>query len=136
MKDPNSCPAVLTPKSIAFLGGAGIISGLLRSLFLGFLLKHSAMKLRAFFLLFFLAFFALNSATAADLKVCKTCDFKTVTSAVNAAKAHDRILVQKGYYAESNIQIRKPLQLIGVGKPVIDAKNIGGIFQVETRHVV
>ncbi|KAA9325692.1 nitrous oxide reductase family maturation protein NosD [Adhaeribacter soli] len=88
------------------------------------------------FPLFFLAFFTTKSAQAAELKVCKTCDFKTVTSAVKAAKPHDRILVQPGYYAESNIEIKKPLQLIGVGKPVIDAKNKGGIFQVETRNVL
>ena len=88
------------------------------------------------FLLFSLAFFTANSANAAELNVCKTCDYQTVTAAVKAAKPHDKILVQQGYYTESNIEIKKPLQLIGVGKPVIDAKNKGGIFQVETRNVL
>ncbi|MFC5269784.1 nitrous oxide reductase family maturation protein NosD [Adhaeribacter terreus] len=90
---------------------------------------------KALFLFISLAFFAANSASAAELKVCKTCDFKTVSSAVKAAKPYDKILVQQGYYAENNIEIKKPLQLIGVGKPVIDAQNKKGIFQVETRNV-
>src|SRR4051812_48710601 len=77
----------------------------------------------ALFLLFSLAFFAGIKAEAADLKVCKTCAYPTITAAVKAAKPYDRILVQKGYYPESNIEIKKPLQLIGIGKPVIDAKN-------------
>ncbi|HYK57501.1 MAG TPA: hypothetical protein VEV15_13630, partial [Flavisolibacter sp.] len=88
------------------------------------------------FLFISLAFFTANSANAAELNVCKTCDYQTVTAAVKAAKPHDKILVQQGYYSESNIEIKKPLQLIGVGKPVIDAKNKGGIFQVETRNVL
>src|SRR5690606_6379017 len=93
-------------------------------------------QFKALFLLFTLAFFASDHVQAADLKVCKTCDHKTVTSAVKAANPNDRILVQSGYYVESNIEIRKPLQLIGVGKPVIDAKNKGGIFQIETHDVL
>src|SRR5687768_13513248 len=102
MKSPNNFPAVFTPKSIAFLEGVRKKISSLRLFCCLFKLVNSIGKLKvnftALILLFSLAFFASNSVKGADLKVCKTCNFKTVTSAVKAAKPHDRILVQKGYY--------------------------------------
>src|SRR5688572_8702744 len=116
MKSPNNFLAVFTPKSIAFWQRTGIRQLKLMAMnFLWNFVKHfpfqlvltnESMKLRfqpmrfsALFLLFTLAFFPINSSQAADLKVCKTCNYKTVTAAVKAAKPNDRILVQQGYYA-------------------------------------
>jgi nitrous oxidase accessory protein len=87
-------------------------------------------------LLYFLLVAFGHSLKAADLKVCKTCSFKSVTAAVAAAQPYDRILVQPGTYTERNIQITKPLQLIGTGKPVIDAGNQGGLFEVKSDKVL
>src|SRR5688572_24855168 len=119
MKSPNNFPAVFTPKSIAFLEGVRKKISSLRLFCCRFKLVNSTSNLRvnftALILLFSQPFFSSNSLQAADLKVCKTCNFKTVTSAVKAAKPNDRILVQRGYYAERNIEIKKPLQLIGIG---------------------
>ncbi len=99
--------------------------------------KPKAGKVLFYFLGFLsILFYSSQNLLAADLKVCKSCSFSTITAAVKAAKPHDRILVQKGYYPESNIEINKPLQLIGVGKPVVDAKNLGGIFNINARKVV
>jgi nitrous oxidase accessory protein len=93
-------------------------------------------KLKFYILLCLPVLFLATSIQAADIKVCKSCKIKSVSAAVIAAKPNDRILVEPGYYAERNINITKPVKLIGIGKPVIDAKNKGGIFDVRTNHVV
>jgi nitrous oxidase accessory protein len=140
MKSLSKLPVIFYPKRIAFLNEAVTFFSFIQMRFFGWKTGYSdgisVVKSRFVFLLISIAFFASNNVKAADLKVCKTCTFSTITAAVKAAKPNDRILVQPGYYPESNIKIGKPLQLIGLGKPVIDARNKGGIFQVETRNVL
>lgn len=58
------------------------------------------------------------------LKVGKNEPYKTINKAVAAANSGDSILVEKGIYFE-NIVLEKPITLIGINRPVIDAKNKG-----------
>jgi nitrous oxidase accessory protein len=60
----------------------------------------------------------------------------SVKKAVEIAKAGDSILLQKGTYKEHNIIINKPLQLIGVGKPVLDGENKYEILTVSGERIV
>ncbi len=56
------------------------------------------------------------------LKVGKNEQYKTIKEAVAAAKSGDSILVYAGNYKEGNINITKPLSLIGIGRPVLDGE--------------
>ena len=53
------------------------------------------------------------SYTYAQLEVCTTCEYKTVTEAIENAKPHSTILIEKGIYKEHNILIDKPINIIG-----------------------
>ncbi len=70
-----------------------------------------------FLFLFFPVFFLSNI-----LKVGKNENFKTIKEAVAAAKSGDSIFVYAGVYKEGNINITKPLSLIGIGRPVLDGE--------------
>jgi nitrous oxidase accessory protein len=60
----------------------------------------------------------------------------SVKKAVEIAKAGDSILLQKGTYKEHNIIIDKPLQLIGVGQPVLDGENKYEILTISGERIV
>lgn len=85
------------------------------------------------FTLFIFTVFTLNAKT---IKVCRNCTFKSISQAVYLAKENDVIEVQKGIYPESEIEIKKPLTLRGIGFPVIDAKFKGGIFKIISNGTV
>lgn len=70
------------------------------------------------YLLFFLPVFSF----ATTLKVGKNENFKTIKSAIAVAKSGDTILVEKGIYKEGNINIEKPLVLLGENLPVLDGQ--------------
>jgi len=54
------------------------------------------------------------------IKVCPQGPVTGIKEAMNMASPFDTILVEKGAYHESEIQITKPLSLIGHDRPVID----------------
>ena len=56
------------------------------------------------------------------LKVGKNEKFKTIQSAVASSQSGDSILVENGHYKEGNINITKPLTIIGIGRPVLDGE--------------
>ncbi|MDZ7608649.1 MAG: hypothetical protein U5K79_24370 [Cyclobacteriaceae bacterium] len=49
---------------------------------------------------------------------------------IDNAAPHDTIFVSSGTYAESDIEISKPLTLIGLDMPVIDGSRKGEIFRI------
>lgn len=88
------------------------------------------------FFLFNIFVFAAFSLNAKTIKVCKNCAINSVSLAVSLAKANDIIEIHKGIYHETEIEIKKPLTLTGIGFPVIDAKLKGGIFKILCNDVV
>ena len=81
-------------------------------------------------LLIFLLFqFSLQAKT---IEVCSSCKVSTIKEAVAMAKDGDTILIKKGIYKESKININKAVHIIGVDRPVIDGENrIESIFAIE-----
>ncbi|MDR2207212.1 MAG: nitrous oxide reductase family maturation protein NosD [Flavobacteriaceae bacterium] len=71
---------------------------------------------------FFLIFLPLFSF-AKVIKVGKNETFKSIKAAIASAKSGDTIMVYKGIYKEGNINLTKPIALIGVGMPVLDGEN-------------
>ena len=55
--------------------------------------------------------------------------------ALHESKAHDTILVAKGNYKVLNLEITKPLVMIGQNQPVFDAQFKGEIFIVKSDDV-
>lgn len=70
------------------------------------------------FLFFLFPFFAFSNI----LKVGENERFQSINQAIAVAKNGDSILVEKGIYKEGNINITKPISLIGIGMPVLDGQ--------------
>jgi nitrous oxidase accessory protein len=70
------------------------------------------------------------------LKVGKNEHYTTIKQAVAAAKSGDRILVQSGIYKEGNINLNKPLSLIGIGLPVLDGEMKYEIVSFRANHIL
>jgi len=70
------------------------------------------------------------------IEVCSDCKYKSIKEAIRAASPHDTISIQQGTYVESEIEINKPLAIIGVNKPVIDGQFNKGIFSVTADSVI
>lgn len=81
-------------------------------------------------IIFLCAWLASFTSDAATLEVCKECTYQSIKAAIAAAKAGDTLIVKKGTYKEGNIEIRKPLVLIGEGFPVVDGENDSEIFTI------
>ncbi|MCM4157877.1 nitrous oxide reductase family maturation protein NosD [Gramella sp. AN32] len=89
--------------------------------------------------LFYIAFIflqlSLSPSFAQNLEVCASCEFTSITGAVEIAKDFDTILVKKGTYKEYNIGITKPITIIAEGNPVIDGENKGEIITIQADNV-
>ncbi|HCN12767.1 MAG TPA: nitrous oxide reductase family maturation protein NosD, partial [Chryseobacterium sp.] len=70
------------------------------------------------------------------LKVGKNEKFKTIQSAVASSQSGDSILVESGHYKEGNINITKPLTIIGIGRPVLDGEMKYEILSFRANHIV
>ncbi len=55
---------------------------------------------------------------------------ESVAAAIDRAAAGDTVLVYKGHYRVHQLTIRKPLSLLGVGRPVLDGGGRGNILLV------
>lgn len=76
------------------------------------------------------------AASASTLEVGADKQFKTITSAIAAAKEGDVIMVYKGIYAEGEIVINKRVHITGKGLPVLDGRNKSQVLKVMADGVV
>ncbi len=72
---------------------------------------------------------------AQNLEVCASCEFTSITEALEKAQEYDTIYIKKGIYKEFNIEITKPITIIGEGNPVIDGENKGEIITIQADNV-
>ncbi len=72
---------------------------------------------------------------AETILVCHSCKINSIKQAVAIAADFDTVLIQKGTYKEFNIQITKPLTLIGENYPVIDGEDKGEIITIVSDNV-
>ncbi len=68
-------------------------------------------------------------------EVCRVCNIKSLEKAVEISQPGDTILIKQGTYKEHEIQISKPLVIIGEGKPVIDGEEEGSIIKINASGV-
>lgn len=83
----------------------------------------------------FLLLFYISSSFTQSINVCATCKVKNLKDAVAISKPHDKIIVQKGVYLESDILIDKPLQIIGKENPIIDGQKKGYVLIIKSDSV-
>lgn len=76
-----------------------------------------------------------TSSYAETIPVCASCDIKTIKEGVAIAADFDTLLIKKGTYKEFNIQITKPLALIGEDYPIIDGEDKGEIITIVSDNV-
>lgn len=72
---------------------------------------------------------------AQPIMVCKDCKTSSLKKAIDLAKDYDTIIVKKGTYKEYNIEINKPLTIIGENYPVIDGERKGEIITIVSDNV-
>lgn len=82
-----------------------------------------------------LLFLAGISLWANTIVICKDCNVKSISEAVNIASDFDTLLIKKGIYKEFNILIDKPLTLMGENFPVIDGEDRGEIIRIVSDNV-
>src|SRR5690554_4536049 len=76
-----------------------------------------------------------NVVKAKTIKVGPNEQFKTIKSAIEAANDHDVIQVKKGIYEEFDIEIKKPLSIVGEQGVIVDGMNRGQIFHIMSDNV-
>jgi nitrous oxidase accessory protein len=82
------------------------------------------------FFISFLLLLQINLVFATTYEICATCDHTSISNTIKIASSGDTLLVKEGTYQEGEIVINKPLVLIGINKPVIDAESVGGAISV------
>lgn len=93
------------------------------------------MKVRLYFTLI-ASLFSMSWASAKVLNVGKSEVFKSINQALAVANPGDTILVDGGVYREGNINITKPIMLIGKNMPVLDGQMKYEIVSFRADHIV
>ncbi|MCR9253174.1 MAG: nitrous oxide reductase family maturation protein NosD [bacterium] len=75
------------------------------------------------------------ATTASVYHVCETCQIKSLGEAVVTANRHDTIKVRSGRYECTNLEITKPLSLIGETGAILDGKNLGYVLKLLGDHI-
>ncbi len=76
------------------------------------------------------------SCSAKVSVVCMNCMQKDIQQAVNTAMPGDTILIKPGTYPCVNLQINKPLSVIGEGYPVLDGQEKDEVVSVLSDNVL
>lgn len=76
--------------------------------------------MRFFLILFLLVTIRLQANT---IRVCESCKIKTIKGAILLAKDGDTVLVKKGIYKETKINVDKSIYIIGEDYPTLDGQN-------------
>ncbi len=63
-------------------------------------------------------------------EVCSSCEFQTIEAAVEAANPHDTVYIRAGFYPCFNLEITKPLKLIGQHGAILNGENEGYVLKL------
>ncbi|MBT8258719.1 MAG: nitrous oxide reductase family maturation protein NosD [Bacteroidia bacterium] len=76
-----------------------------------------------------------HSIWAEQIRVCEDCTISSIKDAIESANPNDTILIESGHYREFDINVDKPLSLIGKDYPVIDGEKKGEILTITSDGV-
>jgi nitrous oxidase accessory protein len=88
------------------------------------------------YLIFCILISLAYDCTASSFKVGAAYNFKSITAALKTAGSHDTIYVEAGIYREHNLEISKPVVLIGHGLPIIDGEHKYENISIKADNVV
>lgn len=71
-----------------------------------------------------------SNSRASIWEVCPDCQIASIREAISRAAPHDTLLIRQGTYLEYDLQVDKPLTLLGRGRPVIDGQKKGEIITI------
>jgi len=74
--------------------------------------------------------------TEGQIKVCPTCELRSIKEAISMANSGDLLVIGPGVYPESEIVIDKALELRGEGKVVIDGSAGGHVIRILADSVI
>ena len=92
------------------------------------------MKVRAFYVLVF--WFGGQLLSAKSIVVVPDHSSNLIKQTIEIAQPFDTVLIKTGRYVEYDIEINKPLTLIGVDRPIIDGDYKGEIIRITSDSVV
>ncbi len=75
------------------------------------------------------------NASADTIYVKQGSKFTSIKQAIILARPFDVIVLKKGIYKEGNIQIEKPISIIGEKDVILDGENKTEIFTIASNHV-
>ncbi len=93
------------------------------------------MKLIFKFIVSIVSVLVYNFSFTQTIEVCETCTISTINEAISVAKDFDTILVKKGIYKEYNIEVNKPLTIVGENYPIIDGQEKGEVITINSDNV-
>ncbi len=76
-----------------------------------------------------------NVPSAAVIEVHSSGTLSTLKSAISSANENDTLRISAGTYVEHDVEINKPLTIVGIGRPTIDADGKGAIIVVNSSGV-
>jgi len=82
-----------------------------------------------------LLFISILRAKANDIIVSPGSSITSVKRAIELSSTGDRIIVKKAFYSEGNIEVNKPVEIIGENFPVIDGEGQFQILTIKSNNV-
>lgn len=92
------------------------------------------MRINHLFILFFIL--TSHDILSDSIRIQPGKDAQIIQKTINRANPHDTIFVEHGRYVEYDIEINKPLVLIGIDYPIIDGDHKSEIIRIASDSVV
>ncbi|MEO8563411.1 MAG: nitrous oxide reductase family maturation protein NosD [bacterium] len=96
---------------------------------------RSLLRLSAALLLVVPATIEAQSGRLDEVTVSPTGTVRTITAALSRVRPGGRIVVTAGTYREPTIEITRPVELVGIGTPVLDGDGAHGILLIGASDV-
>ncbi len=77
-----------------------------------------------------------NARSQNRITVCPDCPVNTLRAGIATASPFDTIIIKKGTYLENNVEVNKPLIIIGEDYPVFDGQNKGEVIKISADSVL
>ena len=84
--------------------------------------------MRIFLVIFCLSI--LSQLQGKTIEVCSSCEYSSLADAVNNAEAHDTIQLAEGRYVTANLEINKPVTILGEKGAVLDGNHTGYVLKL------
>lgn len=86
--------------------------------------------MKKLFFIFLVSMVTMPISYASVIKVCNSCNYKDVTTALNMSHPYDTIIISGGTYEVENLVIRYPLVIFGEKEATIKSKSGDEVFTV------